>query len=167
MPIDLRETRLPGIGVKYGFRLDAGGRISLILHNDGKRELYWFRRADDEGPTAVITLDDDEARQLGAVLGGAYERPKIVEDLEMALGELQIEWVPVPETSPWIGTSLAEAQFRAKNGITVIAILREPEPISGAQPHHVIERGDTLVTVGKAGQYPAFYRRLEKGDSPE
>jgi TrkA domain protein len=167
MPIDLRETRLPGIGVKYGFRLDAGGRISLILHNDGKRELYWFRRADDEGPTAVITLDDDEARQLGAVLGGAYERPKIVEELEMALGELQIEWVPVPDTSPWIGTSLAEAQFRAKNGITVIAILREPEPISGAQPHHVIEPGDTLVTVGKAGQYPAFYRRLEKGDSPE
>jgi TrkA domain protein len=167
MPIDLRETRLPGIGVKYGFRLDAGGRISLILHNDGKRELYWFRRADDEGPTAVITLDDDEARQLGAVLGGAYERPKIVEDLEMALGELQIEWVLVPDTSPWIGKSLAEAQFRATNGITVIAILREPEPISGAQPHHVIERGDTLVTVGKAGQYPAFYRRLEKGDSPE
>ena len=72
MPIDLRETRLPGIGVKYGFRLDAGGRISLILHNDGKREVYWFRRAHDEGPTAVITLDDDEARQLGAVLGGAY-----------------------------------------------------------------------------------------------
>jgi TrkA domain protein len=167
MPIDLRETRLPGIGVKYGFRLDAGGRISLILHNDGKREVYWFRRAHDEEPAAVITLDDDEARQLGAVLGGAYERPKIVEDLEMALGELQIEWVPVPETSPWIGITLAEAQFRAKNGITVIAILREPEPISGAQPHHVIEQGDTLVTVGKAGQYPAFYRRLERGDEEQ
>jgi TrkA domain protein len=164
MPIDLRETRLPGIGVKYGFRLDAGGRISLILHNDGKREIYWFRRVDDDEPSAVITLDDDEARQLGAVLGGAYERPKIVEDLEMALGELQIEWVPVPETSPWIEKSLAEAQFRANNGITIIAILREPEPISGAQPGDVIQQGDTLVTVGKAGQYPAFYRRLERGD---
>ena len=164
MPIDLRETRLPGIGVKYGFRLDAGGRLSLILHNDGKRELYWFRRADDEEPRAVITLDDDEARQLGAVLGGAYQRPKIVEDLEMALGELQIEWVPVPDTSPWIGKTLAECQFRAKTGITIIAILREPEPVSGAQPDDVIQRGDTLVTVGKAGQYPAFYRRLEQRD---
>jgi TrkA domain protein len=164
MPIDLRETRLPGIGVKYGFRLDSGGRISLILHNDGKRELYWFRRADDDEPSAVITLDDDEARQLGAVLGGAYERPKIVEDLEMALGELQIEWVPVPDSSPWIGKSLAEAEFRAKLGITIIAILREPEPVTGAQPHDVIQRGDTLVTVGKAGKYPAFYRRLERGD---
>jgi len=167
MPIDLRETRLPGIGVKYGFRLDAGGRISLIQHNDGKRELYWFRRAADDEPSAVITLDDDEARQLGAVLGGAYERPKIVEDLEMALGELHIEWVPVPDTSPWIGKTLAECQFRAKTGITIIAILREPEPVSGAQPDDVIQRGDTLVTVGKAGQYPAFYLRLERGDSGE
>ena len=72
----------------------------MILHNDGKRELYFFRRGDDDEPRAVITLDDDEARGLGAVIGGAYERPKIVEDLEMALGELQIEWVPVPDTSP-------------------------------------------------------------------
>jgi TrkA domain protein len=164
MPIDLRETRLPGIGVKYGFRLDVGGRISLIQHNDGKRQLYWFRRADDEEPSAVITLDDDEARQLGAILGGAYERPKIVEELEMALGELQIEWDPVPDASPWIGKTLAEAQFRAKSGITIIAILREPEPVSGAQPGDVIQQGDTLVTVGKAGQYRAFHRRLETGD---
>ena len=115
----------------------------------------------------MITLDDDEARQLGALLGGAYERPKIVEDLEMALGELQIEWVAVPDTSPWIGKTLAEAQFRAKNGITVIAILREPEPVSGAQPQDVIRQGDTLVTVGKAGQYPAFYKRLERGEEAE
>jgi TrkA domain protein len=167
MPIDVREARLPGVGVKYGFRLDAGGRISLILHNDGKRELYWFRRADDEEPSAVITLDDDEARQLGALLGGAYQRPKIVEDLEMALGELSIEWVRVPDSSPLIGKTLAEAALRAKTGITIIAILREPEPVSGAQPNDVIQQADTLVTVGKAGQYAAFHRMLEQGDSGE
>src|SRR4029453_18256458 len=166
MPIDLREARLPGVGVKYGFRLDAGGRISLILHNHGKRELYWFRRADEE-PVEVITPDDDEARQLGAVLGGAYQRPKIVEDLEMALGELSIEWVAVPDTSPLIGKTLAEAALRAKTGITIIAFLREPEPVSGAQPNDMIQQGDTLVTVGKAGQYGAFHRMLEQGATPD
>jgi TrkA domain protein len=165
MPTELRETRLPGIGVKYGFRLDAGGRVSVIQHNDGKRELYWFRRASYEEPTAVITLDDDEARQLGAVMGGAYQRPKIVEELEMALGELTIEWDPVPDTSPLIGQTLAEAALRAKTGVTIIAILREPESVSGAQPNDVIEKGDTLVSVGKAGQYAAFLRLLEHGDS--
>jgi TrkA domain protein len=163
MPVELRETRLPGIGVKYGFSLDGGGRLAIILHNDGTRELYYFRRASDDEPRAVIRLDDDEARHLGAVIGGAYERPKIVEDLEMALGELLIEWVPVPDDSPWIGKTLAECGFRAKTGVTIIAILREPEPISGAQPEHTIERGDTLVTVGKAGEYAAFRRLLAVG----
>ena len=160
MTRDLRETRLPGIGTKFALGLAGGGRLAVIVHNDGKRELYYFRRKDDEEPAAVITLDDDEARQLGAVIGGAYERPKIVEELEMALGELLIEWEPVPDTSPWIGKTLAESGFRAKTGITVIAILREPEPISGARPDDTIEAGDTLVTVGKAGQYPAFLQLL-------
>src|SRR6266581_3195164 len=164
MPVDLRETRLPGVGWKFTLRLDGGGRLAVIVHNDGKRELYFFRRAEDEEPSSVITLDDDEARQLGAVVGGAYERPKIVEDLEMALGELQIEWIPVPDNSPWIGKTLAECGFRAKAGITVIAILRQPEPITGAQPTDTRQRGDTLVTVGKAGQYPAFRRLLGAGD---
>jgi TrkA domain protein len=135
----------------------------VILHNDGKRELYYYRHGEADEPTAVITLDDDEARQLGAVIGGAYERPRIVDELEMALGELQIEWIPVPETSPWIGKTLAEAGFRARLGVTIIAILREPEPVTGAQPHDEIHNGDTLVAVAKAGQFAAFRRMLAEG----
>ena len=164
MPIDLQTTRLPGIGTKFTLRLDGGGRLAVIVHNDGRREIYWFKHTGDDEPRAVIGLDDDEARQLGAVIGGAYERPKIVEDLEMALGELLIEWVPVPETSPCIGRTLAECGFRARTGITVIAILREPESVSGARPDDVVQRGDTLVTVGKGGQYRAFRALLGGGD---
>jgi TrkA domain protein len=163
MPVDLRETRLPGVGTKFALRLDGGGRLTVILHNDGKRELYYFRHERDDEPKAVIVLDDDEARQLGAVIGGAYERPKIVEDLEMALGELAIEWVPVPPGSPAIGHTLAECGFRARTGVTIIAILREPEPVTGAQPMDVIQEGDTLVTVGKLGQYAEFRRLLSEG----
>jgi TrkA domain protein len=163
MPVELRETRLPGVGVKYGFRMDDGGRLAIILHNDGRREIYYFRHETDDEPRAVIRLDDDEARQLGAVIGGAYERPKIVDDLEMALGELLVEWVPVPDTSPAIGRTLAECAFRARTGITIVAILREPEPVAGAQPSDVIQEGDTLVTVGKAGQYSAFTKMLREG----
>jgi len=165
MTVDLRETRLPGVGVKYAFPTGLGGRVTVIVHNDGQREIYFYRRADDEEPTAVIELHDDEARQLGAILGGAYERPRIVEELELALGELQIEWVPVPETSPAIGRTLADSRFRAQSGVTVIAILREPEPVSGAQPEDVVLRGDTLVAVGKAGQFAAFRRLLAEGPS--
>jgi TrkA domain protein len=163
---NLEETRLPGVGVKYVLRTDAGSRLTVILHSDGVREIYVFNRDRDDDPCTVVRLDDDESRALGAVLGGAYERPKVVEDLEMALGELTIEWVAVPDTSPAIGHTLAECGFRAKTGITVIAILREPEAISGVQPDDVVERGDTLVTVGKAGQYGPFRRLLAEGPIP-
>jgi TrkA domain protein len=163
MPVDLKETRLPGVGVKYGFRIGQGGRLSVILHMDGQREIYYYRRATDDEPTAVIELHDDEARQLGAILGGAYERPKIVEELELALGELQIEWIPVPDSSPGIGMTLADARLRARTGVTIIAILRDPEPVSGAQPEDTIQRGDTLVAVGKAGQFGHFRRLLAEG----
>ena len=44
----------------------------------------------------------------------------------MALGELAIEWVPVPAGSQAVGKTLAECGFRARTGITIIAILREP-----------------------------------------
>jgi TrkA domain protein len=166
MSTDLQETRLPGIGTKFTIRTGQGCRLAVIQHNDGRRELYFFRSVSDDEPRAVIQLDDDEARQLGAILGGAYERPKIVEDLELALGDLLIEWIPVPDTSPWIGKTLAEAGFRAKAGITVIAILREPEPVTGALPTDVVQKGDTLVTVGKAGSYAAFGRMLRTGEEP-
>jgi len=163
MPSELKETRLPGVGTKFTFQTDHGARVAVIQHVDGMRELYVFARADDDEPKAVLQLEDDEARQLGAVLGGAYERPKIVEDLEMALGELAIEWVPVPPGSPAIGHTLADCGFRARTGITIIAILREPEPVTGAQPTDVIQDGDTLVTVGKLGQYAEFRRLLAEG----
>src|SRR6187401_3699071 len=128
MPLELKETRLPGVGVKWVMTPASGSRVTVIQHNDGEREVYVHRRARDEEPAVVLELHDEEARQLGAILGGAYERPKIVEELEMALGELAIEWIPVPPGSPAVGQTLADTGFRQRTGITIIAILREPEP---------------------------------------
>jgi TrkA domain protein len=166
MPLDLKETRLPGVGVKFSLTTAKGARLTVIQHNDGTRELYVFPRPDDDEPRAVLKLLDDEARQLGAVIGGAYESPKLIGDPALVLKELTIEWVPVPDDSPAIGRTLAECGFRARTGITIIAILREPEPVTGAQPSDVVERGDTLVTVGHAGSYQAFRRLLREGPFP-
>ena len=163
MTVELTQTRLPGVGTKFAFTTAHGSRVAVIHHVDGTQEVYTFSREGDDEPRSVLLLEDDEARQLGAVLGGAYERPKIVEELEMAFGELAIEWVEVPPDSPAIGRTLAECGFRARTGVTIIAILREPEPVTGAQPSDVVQRGDVLVTVGKLGQYKEFRRLLREG----
>ena len=61
------------------------------------------------------------------------------------------------------GRRSPSAAFAREPAITIIAILREPEPVTGAQPDDVIQEGDTLVTVGKLGQYPEFRRLLAEG----
>ncbi len=165
MALELKETRLPGIGVKWAMETVSGSRVTVIQHTDGEREVYVHRHADDDEPAVVLELHDDESRQIGALLGGAYERPKIVEELEMALGEFQIEWIKVPAGSWTVGRSLAECGFRKRTGVTVIAILREEESIAGAQPDDVIREGDTLVVVGKAGQFGAFRTLLVDGSA--
>ena len=163
MPLELKETRLPGVGVKWTMTPASGSRVTVIQHNDGEREVYVHRRARDEEPAVVLELHDDEARQLGALLGGAYERPKIVEELEMALGEFQIEWIKVPNGSWANGRTLAELAFRKRTSVTVIAILRESESIAGAQPEDVLLDGDTVVVVGKAGSFGAVRKLLADG----
>jgi K+/H+ antiporter YhaU regulatory subunit KhtT len=122
------------------------------LKNDGKRELYYFPRAADEEPRTVIT--PTTTRRANSAPSWAAPTS----------GRRSSRWRsascrssdPCSRRQPWIGYTLAEVGFRAKTGITVIAILCSPEPITGAQPSDTIERGDTLVTVGKAGRYPEF-----------
>ena len=159
MPLDVRETRLPGVGYKFAFRLAQGGRISVILHMDGQREIYYYRRAGDDEPTTVIELHDDEARQLGAILGGAYERPKIVEELEMALGELQIEWIPVPDTSPAIGKTLDSRTSATTPGNRLeIAVI-----CSTGTVIHELRRRDLGTTMAPASRGMGRHRRASTG----
>ena len=47
---EIRETRLPGVGVKFTCLPVHGGRLAVIQHNDGMREIYVFRRPADIPP---------------------------------------------------------------------------------------------------------------------
>ena len=82
--------------MKWTITLARGSRLTVVQHNDGSRDVYLHRRPHDEDPAFVLQLRDDEARQLGALLTGAYERPRIVEELEATLGDFQIEQIRVP-----------------------------------------------------------------------
>ena len=70
MPVDLQETRLPGVGVKYAFPLALGGRIAVIQHNDGQRDVYYYRRA----ATTEPHRRDRAARRRGTAAGRRARR---------------------------------------------------------------------------------------------
>ena len=39
MPLELKETRLPGVGVKWTLHPASGSRVTVIQHNDGKAQV--------------------------------------------------------------------------------------------------------------------------------
>ena len=166
MRLEPTETPLPGVGVRYAFAMAHGGRLAIVDRDDGIAELYYYASADQDEPNIVITLEADEARRASAVLGGAYRRPRLVHELEIALGELVIEWVPLPDESPLIGGTVGEAEIRKRTGVTVIAIVREPHPVAAVEPTDRLQRGDVLVTVGRLADYESF-RNLVLGGSTE
>jgi K+/H+ antiporter YhaU regulatory subunit KhtT len=63
---------LPGIGRRYDLHLEGSPqRVSVVWHKNAARDLYVFTGRDDE-PSAVIELTEEQARKLGALLGGTF-----------------------------------------------------------------------------------------------
>lgn len=153
----VEEAELPGLGKKYVLTTHADDKAVIIIHHDGKREFYVLDRDEDE-VKASLSLYDHEARQLGAVMAGVYFKPRAVESLEVVLEGLRIEWYKLEPGSPIAGKTIAELQVRQKTGVSVIAVIREPESVPNPPADLVFQPGDTVVVLGKAEGISAFHR---------
>lgn len=151
----LTECELPGIGRKYTFTAPSGEQLAIVVHRTGTRELFIFP-AEAEEPCGAIAFEDDEARQIGAIIGGSYYKPKILEDLEVNLQGIVIEWFRIAPASPARGKSIGELQIRKRTGVSVIDIIRHGQSLPNPGPETVLEEGDTLVVAARHGQLAGF-----------
>ena len=95
---DVSEVALPGIGQRYDLRGIDGGPITIVIHHSGRRDLYVLGAGGE--PQASVALTDDQARTLGAILGGAYFKPAVVAEIEAVIGGLLIDWVTLDDARP-------------------------------------------------------------------
>lgn len=141
------ESEIPGIGRKFELPLEDGGRAIVILHHDGRREV--FRRPDpDADSQKLLDLTDQEARRLGSLLEGAYFQTVDVASLEVPVGDAIMEWTEVDEADHLVGRTLGETDLRRETGVSVIAIQRGVETVPNPDSTFRIEAGDVLVTLG-------------------
>lgn len=120
------ETDVPGVGRKFELDVGRGARAVVLLHHDGRVELF-RRPSPDADSQKLFDLDPTQANRLGSILEGAYFETVDTEQLEVPLGGGIIEWVEVDADSPVAGHSLAEADLRAETGGSVIAVQRGDE----------------------------------------
>jgi K+:H+ antiporter subunit KhtT len=151
----LHEADLPGIGKKFTLYTGKRIAISLVVHNTGKREIYLFPAGEEEEASCVLELSDEEARQLGTLLMGAFFTPVVVDKdkIDLLLKGLVIEWIELSKDSPAVGKSINELAIRTRTGASVIAILRnEKDIIPSPSPEEVFKVRDTLIAVGTREQ---------------
>lgn len=58
--MDVRQTPLPGIGVRYDFTTLAGRRMGLVMHHDGAAELFVYAEDDPDLAVESVTLQPPE-----------------------------------------------------------------------------------------------------------
>ncbi|NQD72573.1 cation:proton antiporter regulatory subunit [Sphingobacterium shayense] len=144
----VRESDLIGIGKKYQIETEAGDNMVVVIHDDGKRELYRSENEDSE-THCVMTLSDEESRQVAGIIGGLSYKPKALETMEFALDDLRIEWYKVGEANDGVNKSIGELEVRQRTGASIIAAIRDDETIINPGPEYRIAPGTTLVVAGK------------------
>lgn len=145
----VRESDLIGIGKKYQIETEAGDSMVVVIHDDGRRELY--RHDEEEGEAhCVMTLSDEESRQIAGIIGGLSYKPKALETVELELDDLRIEWHKVLPFKDVDSRTIGDLDVRQQTGAIIIASIKEDETVINPGPDYVIEPGVTLVIAGKA-----------------
>jgi TrkA domain protein len=159
------EADIPGVGRKFELELNGEERLVVVIHHNGKRELY-HRPSENEDSVQLASLSGKQARQLGSILEGAYFQPVEMDDLQVPLGESIIEWVDIDDDTPIIGGSLRESGIRSQTGTSIIAVQRGKETYANPGPDFEIESDDILVAIGTREQQ-AELEALAQPDSAD
>jgi TrkA domain protein len=160
----ITEANLPGIGRKFQIETLSGDRLVVVIHDDGRRELYHFSRKQLDRPASVLTLSDGEARQIAGIIGGLTYVPKALAAEEIVLDDLVLEWFSIDPGHYSIGKTIRQLQARTATGASIVSII-EPNRVKRTNPEAdtLINEGATLILAGDRGNIRALKQLLERG----
>lgn len=158
------EADVPGVGKRFEVELGDEERFVVIVHHDGKREIF-RRDHPDADAEKLFDFSSKEAREVANAIQGADFQPLDLDAVDVPLGDAIIEWVEIPEDSPVTGETIEDAQLRQETGATVAAIQREDETIGSPSPDTVLLAGDILIVVGSRAEQQALDALLTTGSA--
>jgi TrkA domain protein len=140
------ETQVPGVGTRFRAELDRGAALTVLVRDDGRREVYW-RPDEDTDSERLFAVPESAARHLAEILDGTY-----VETPEDHVGDLfddaAVEWVELDDDAPIVGATLGESALRSRTGVTVLAVQRGDRTTPTPGVDFAFRPGDVLVVAG-------------------
>lgn len=145
--MDVTETLLPGVGIRYEFETRAHQRVGVIMYRDGRTEVVTYSGDDPDASTGLVVLDKDEAEVVSELLGAPRFTQKWA-DLTREIPGLVSEQVRVPENSAYVGRRLGSTRARTRTGSSIVAIVRSEQVITSPDPSQELQANDLLVVIG-------------------
>ena len=62
---EVRETKLPGVGVRHEFTSEDGSDVAVIVHHDGRREMVAYDNDDPDACHSLMSLSELDSKTLG------------------------------------------------------------------------------------------------------
>jgi K+:H+ antiporter subunit KhtT len=160
----ISESNLPGVGRKFQIETMSGDRLIVVIHDDGKRELYHFERKNLSRPASVLTLTDGEARQIAGIVGGLTYVPKALPTSEIVLENLVLEWFTLPPNAASGGKTIKQLAVRTQTGASIVSLI-EPNRVTRTNPEAdtLLNEGATLIIAGDRNSIAKLKRLLVTG----
>ena len=147
--MDIFETPLPGVGVRYEFTADGGDHVGVVVRRDGKRDIALYDREDPDSCRGTIELSERDASKVAELLGGTNITARL-EELKHNVEGLAIEWVSIPDAGGLSGKTIGDGKIRTQTSASVVAVIRGETAYPGPDPTFNLVAGDNVLVMGSA-----------------
>ena len=144
---EVRETKLPGVGVRHEFTTEDGEDIGVLVHHDGRREILVYDSDDPDACSSLVSLSAADTRTVSELLG-ASRVTEAVAAVQQEIEGLAIEWIEIDPSSPAAASTIGDGMYRTKTGSSIVAIIRDGQSVPAPGPEFGLLAGDVVVAVG-------------------
>ena len=145
--MEVVETLLPGVGVRYELRTRDGNLLGLVLQREGAVEVAVYDRRDPDRARGVLRLEPEEAETVAELLGAPRMTQRFA-DLSREVPGLRSARMTVAAGGPFDGRSLGDTRARTVSGCSVVALVRGEHVVTSPTPDQPLRGGDVLVVIG-------------------
>jgi TrkA domain protein len=143
----VRETHLPGVGVRHEFTTADGTDVGVLVHKDGRREILVYDRVDPDKCRSMVQLSVADTQTMSELLGSS-RITETVTAVQQEIEGLSIEWINVAPGSASAGHTIGDGMFRTRTGCSVVAVIRGHNTFPAPGPDFGFEADDVIVAVG-------------------